>query len=615
MCNCSQEPILPLTLMYKAINILYIALYKMSEQFNFKRKIGFSTHLTSPLKACTLIFVASLLVSPYSVTLIHAAPSWSIQTVDSAGNVGKYTSLALDLNGNPHISYQDVSNNDLKYAVWNTSAWNIQTIDSTGNVGSWSSLSLDSNSNPCISFQDQTQKVLKYATWDGISWEIKIVDSTSEVGMYTSLELDKNNYPSISYFDQLNYDLKYAKWTGSNWTIQTVESTGKVGYFSSIDLDSNDNPCISYQDVPNGNLKYAKWTGSTWVIQTVDYTGMVGNTPSLVIDSQDKPHISYLDGENDDLKYARWTGSAWEKQTIDSTGKVGMYSSLALDKNGYPCISYFDHLNNDLKYAKWTGSDWTIQTVESTGNLGMYTSLAIDKNGNTCISYHDYGNGDLKFAISTDQTVNTTNLRVQVNDENGNPLSGAAVTSTVQPNGQTKLMATSGDADPTLFNNVLAGSYTIQVTKTGYVTATSSINVVEGTTAEVTLKLEKIPTTGDLKVAVKDKEGKPIIGASVSSTSQPSGQQALTGTTGSDGVATFNGILLGGYTIQASKSGYTSGSVQGTAEANEVKDISITLQAQASTGGGGSIPGSPYEATLIGFFLVAVLLILYKRRQ
>jgi hypothetical protein len=39
-------------------------------------------------------------------------------TVDSAGNTGIHTAIALDLSGRPHISYHDLTNGDLKYAVW-----------------------------------------------------------------------------------------------------------------------------------------------------------------------------------------------------------------------------------------------------------------------------------------------------------------------------------------------------------------------------------------------------------------------------------------------------------------------------------------------------------------
>ena len=59
------------------------------------------------------------------------------------------------------------------------------------------------------------------------------------------------------------------------------------------------------------------------------------------------------------------------------------------------------------------------------------------------------------------------------------------------------------------------------------------------------MTLKVASTKGDLKVTVKDKDGKPIVGASVSSTTQPSGQQALSGTTGSDGTVTFSGVAPG----------------------------------------------------------------------
>jgi len=67
------------------------------------------------------------------------ASGWHAETVDSEGDVGQYTSLGLDGNGYPHISYCDWSNRYLKYAYQDASGWHIQTVDSEGYVGSYTS--------------------------------------------------------------------------------------------------------------------------------------------------------------------------------------------------------------------------------------------------------------------------------------------------------------------------------------------------------------------------------------------------------------------------------------------------------------------------------------------
>ncbi len=250
------------------------------------------------------------------------------------------------------------------------SEWSIEIVDTAGDIGKYNSIAIDSNNRPHISYFDDTNDDLKYAYWDGSSWQIEAVDSNGSIGLYSSIAIDSNNRPHISYFDDTNDDLKYAYWDGSSWQIETVDSDGSVGWFPSIAIDSSDNDHISYgkfNDLrADWNLKYTTNASGEWVVETVDSDGSIGWFPSIAIDSSDNVHISYSDGDNEDLKYTTNASGEWVVETVDSDGSVGWFPSIAIDSNNRPHISYFDDTNDDLKYVRAgpdteddTESGWT----------------------------------------------------------------------------------------------------------------------------------------------------------------------------------------------------------------------------------------------------------------
>jgi hypothetical protein len=119
----------------------------------------------------------------------------------------------LDSSGKSHISYQDYSNGSLKYASQTGAAWSIQVVDSSPGVGAYSSLALDSNDYPHISYQDGSDPLvypgLGYAEWNGTAWNTAII-SSGAVGFYTSLALDSAGNPHISYMNGKVGGLFYA---------------------------------------------------------------------------------------------------------------------------------------------------------------------------------------------------------------------------------------------------------------------------------------------------------------------------------------------------------------------------------------------------------------------
>ena len=174
-----------------------------------------------------------------------------------------------------------------------------------GGSGNRISLALDSDGNPHIS--SAGGGYLHYSYWTGSDWSSRDIDRG--VVWENSLALDTQGRPHISYYITGrggDYDLKYAHWTGTAWLFETVDSYSYVGQGNSIALDSHGVPHISYQGIARtptgerGALQFASRTSSGWEIETVDLVWL--SYTSLVIDPNDDPHISYDPGSV--LRYA-----------------------------------------------------------------------------------------------------------------------------------------------------------------------------------------------------------------------------------------------------------------------------------------------------------------------
>ena len=187
---------------------------------------GFGDYFAGQHTAITIGADGLGLISYYDLTntnlkVLHcgnaACNSGNISaTVDNTGNVGQYTSITIGPDGLGLISYQDVGNGDLKVLHCGNALCNSgnvsATIDSAGTVGSYSSIAIGADGLGMISYYDATNGHLKAlhcgnATCDSGNIS-NTLDNAYTVGTSTSIAIDPGGLPMISYYDVYNQDLK-----------------------------------------------------------------------------------------------------------------------------------------------------------------------------------------------------------------------------------------------------------------------------------------------------------------------------------------------------------------------------------------------------------------------
>ena len=285
----------------------------------------------------------------------------------------------------------------------------ITTLDSPGDVGYYTSLAIGSDGLGLISYYDGSNHDLKVAHCDGVfctSATLATLDSLGEVGSSTSLAIGSDGLGLISYRDPENNDLKVAHCTDvlcSSASSVILDSSGNIQSQTSLAIGADGLGLISYYNADLHVLKVAHCVDvscTSATTSTVDSTGSVGQDSSLAIGADGLGLISYYAGTGENLRVAHCDDEACTSATVstlDSSGSVAWESSVAFGADGLGIISY--HLfAQTLQIAHCNNIECTSATVSAleTGNVGLYSSIAIGVDGLGLISYTDGANVDLK---------------------------------------------------------------------------------------------------------------------------------------------------------------------------------------------------------------------------
>jgi hypothetical protein len=300
------------------------------------------------------------------------AIGWHCDVVDPEG--GGAPSLLLDQEGNAHISYNHnffscgkggciISDAHLMYAHQSTNGWDIHIVDSDTFTGKYSSIALDHNGSPHISYFDKGSYTLMYAYLVNGSWVIEEVDDQINLEQRPAIFLDWEDIPRIYYWGAGVF--KHAVKGAAGWQTAVSFSESANIEDSAVVLDQLGYPHLSYNthEVEGGDLKYAHIPAPDYDINTspegVRLYGNLGETVTTTLKIRNAGRET--DGYNLTVDGNHWPIVA--PSTIDPLAG-GDYATISIQVS-IPATATLGE------------SDTASMTISSQTDVSIYTTITL----------------------------------------------------------------------------------------------------------------------------------------------------------------------------------------------------------------------------------------------
>jgi hypothetical protein len=161
-------------------------------------------------------------------------------------------SLATSSTGRVALTYHDNNTRQLVFAELVGGEWQFDVVDEDGDAGRFSSLAFDSDGAPHISYYQADTGTVRYATSDGSGWVVEDVGTLSDVEIsftgarrITAIDIDSTGTPHIVFGDQRV--VRYGSLTGSGWEVSDILNAGdrSFGQLVTFVLDAGDTPHVA----------------------------------------------------------------------------------------------------------------------------------------------------------------------------------------------------------------------------------------------------------------------------------------------------------------------------------------------------------------------------------
>lgn len=313
--------------------------------------------------------------------------------------------------------------------------------DAGPDVGMYTSIAVNHDGVPMVSYFDRDTASLKFAAKVNGTWQTHIIDQGTGkifetggalVGMYTSITLRTDDgRPGIAYLahtsdgQNVKAELRYVAsqvavpTQASDWQMWVVDSAPLpdtmgiyplpegLGLFVDSARLPNQAPVVVYYDRTNGDLKLSKFDPASGAFTTpvvleggTATNNDAGWSPTVAVSTDGTVNVAYVNAEKDDLKFI--TDKAGAKAEVVDDGYrivgtsvdglpkptydfVGDDAALVLVEGKAPMIAYQDSTTQELLLAQRNSTDGTWSHVSIAGATspwpgayGFFASGALD---------------------------------------------------------------------------------------------------------------------------------------------------------------------------------------------------------------------------------------------
>ncbi|MDO8269232.1 MAG: hypothetical protein Q7T54_01010 [Candidatus Levybacteria bacterium] len=372
-------------------------------------------------------------------------------------NIGQYTSLAFDSSGNPWISYFNNTtfavvvanyvgsggNCDSYLSHTGSDAWNCTVVDdhASDSLGAYTSIAVDSDGKPWISYKDNTAFSLKVANYVGSGGNCDTApENGSDAWNCTTVQDNADNYGNYTSiaFDQ----------SGTSWVAVYDSSVHYVGiaklHVPAVKPVSSNQYNFSGRNAKGGTARYMLSSGKAPATESGSCSGIADNEGycALSADDSDFDSITALPTERPLAVFAiRGSSNAtaptgtWIGRTNLAPNTGSTAGDIKMEVYRFGSTNAWEALASDTTSSNCSTADCTVSATAA-GTASEYFE-ADGSNYWTYLRVYQIGDGSTTVTLKSDyiSAEAPTPPTVTTDAATSVTASSATLNSTVNPNG------------------------------------------------------------------------------------------------------------------------------------------------------------------------------------